>query len=127
MKYSKKTLFILFAFLITTAFFLNGCLENDSPSAAVKKAFAVAEEANYKTSNWTEFDKYSVYDPNTLHLPSQKVITMQNFFLTYGKFKKIISETIDGDKATVKATFEKGNDYDIKLIKHEGRWKILFY
>ena len=125
MKYSKKTLFILFAFLITTVFFLNGCSENDSPSAAVKKAFAVAE-TSYKTGDWTEFDKYSAYDPSTLHFKGQNIDTMKGFSYTYGGLKKIISETIDGDKATVKATFEKGNDYDIKLIKHDGRWKILF-
>jgi len=103
----------------------NTIVDDDSPSTTVKKAFAVAE-TSYKTGDWNEFDKYSAYDPNTLHFKGQNIDTMKSFLYTYGGFNKIISELILGDKATVKATFEKGNDCDIKLIRHDGRWKILF-
>jgi outer membrane lipoprotein-sorting protein len=114
---------LLFAILIVIVSLLNACSASDSPSAAVKKAFAAAEKGD-----WYKFDEYSISSMGN-KIESNNFIArdrIRGFIPNYGSLKNIISETINGDEATVKASFKNGKDYDLKLIKHNGKWKIHF-
>jgi hypothetical protein len=112
----KKNIF--FPLITGFIFLLYSCYAPDSPSAAVKNAFAAAEKAD-----WDKFDEYSTSDVELRYLIQD---SMRGFLDGYGALKDIISETVNGDQATVKATFKKGKDYDLQLIKHDGKWKIYF-
>ena len=114
---------LLFAILIVIVSLLNACSASDSPSAAVKKAFAAAEKGD-----WDTFDEYAVTSMDNVFQKRNIVAydMMKGFLYSHLGLKNIISETINGDQATVKASFKKGDDYDLKLIKHEGKWKIHF-
>jgi len=115
--------------LIVIVSFLNSCYAPGSPSAVVKNAFAAAEKGD-----WDKFYEFSVtsiddvlWDKDYSRIGNSLAQDiMQGFLYSHDSLKNIISETIDGDQATVTASFKKGNDYDLKLIKHEGKWKIHF-
>jgi hypothetical protein len=114
---------LLFAVLIVIVSLINACSASDSPSAAVKKAFAAAEKGD-----WNTFDEYSISSMDN-KIESNNFLAndrIKGLIVSYGGLKNIISETINGDEATVKASFKKGKDYDLKLIKHNGKWKIHF-
>jgi len=121
----KKTK-ILFTFLIVIVFLLSACYMPGNPSAVVKKAFAAAEKGD-----WDKFDECTIMSINNVfdfgpYSRSAPEDTMLSFLYLHEGLKNIISESIDGDQSTVKASFKKGNDYDLKLIKYHGEWKIHF-
>jgi len=112
---------LLLALLIVIVSLLTACSASDSPSAVVKKAFAAAEKGD-----WDTFDEYSISSMDN-RIESKNSLArdrIRAFIPNYGSLKNIISETINGDEATVKASFKSGKDYDLKLIKHNGKWKI---
>jgi hypothetical protein len=40
-----------------------------------------------------------------------------------GKIKTMV-ESVNGDTAVVKVTFENGEEEDIDLVKVDGKWKV---
>jgi hypothetical protein len=116
----KKNIF--FPLITGFIFLLYSCYAPNSPSAAVRNAFAAAEKGD-----WDKFDEYSIGGTGEFFITRSLIISRTMGFLDrYGGLKNIISETVNGNQATVKATFKKGKDYDLQLIMHDGRWKIFY-
>jgi len=87
-----------------------------SPSTVVKKFLDAGVKGDAK-----EMEKYAT--PETIALLAMFGSKSEEMYKNYSQ-GKILSENIDGDKATVKMVGSDGEESDIDLIKVDGKWVI---
>jgi len=113
----RKRFFVFAAIIAALSF---GCFLQNSPKAAVEK-FAQAIEKNDMKA------LAEVATPDTVQLVAMFGTKMQGYLASSkvenGKVKSM-AEKIDGDKATVTITYEKGKDETFDLVKVDGKWKV---
>jgi len=87
-----------------------------SPSTVVKKFLDAGVKGDAK-----EMEKYATKE--TIALLAMFGSKSEEMYKNYSQ-GKILSENIDGDKATVKMVGSDGEESDIDLIKVDGKWVI---
>jgi ketosteroid isomerase-like protein len=108
----------MLAVILVLGLVFASCGGGSSPGDTVKKFYAALEKYDVKGLEATA-------TPETVQLLTlfggeekiKKAIKDQ------GKIT-IVSETIDGDTATVAVAYEGGDEEEIDLIKVDGKWKV---
>ena len=87
-----------------------------SPTAAVRAFITALEKGDTKAME-------NVATPETVALIAMFGEKVTESMKEYGKIT-YSDEKIDGDKATVKMSFENGESSDVELVKVDGKWKV---
>jgi outer membrane lipoprotein-sorting protein len=110
----KKTIFVIGLVFLA---FLAGCAgAGGSPKSVVQKFYKAIEENDSKALA-------EVATSDTAQLIAMFGTKVQGMVKENGKIKTM-TESINGDTATVKVTFENGEEEDIDLVKVDGKWKV---
>ena len=112
-KVLKGTLAILIVVSLVLAMASCG---GDSPSAVARKAITAIEKADQRGINNT-------FTPDAAAMIGSMLEKAQGQMKEKGGVAKT-EETINGDKATVKVTYNDGSTDDITLFKVDGKWKV---
>jgi len=116
----KKVQVAMLAFLLALSSTFIGC-GSDTPSDVVKQYYSAVKKQDEK---------------KIMQVTAGKTGELLVAFLKDESFKKqiaergdvtIAEETINGDNATVKITYQEGGKEkkeDIKLVKIDGEWKV---
>jgi hypothetical protein len=114
----KKTLSLagLISLMLIIGFAVTSCGGGASPSNVVKQLYTAVEKKDAK-----KIEELMVPGAGTLVVSMLE--KMEGTVKSYGKITKT-QETIDGDKATVKVTYENGEQADFDLVKIDGKWKV---
>jgi hypothetical protein len=110
-----KKLLILSALVSLVCFMFVGC-GAESPTSVTKKFFAAVEKGDQKALE-------ACATPETVTFIAMFGEKASNSVKENGKITET-SETIDGDTAMVKVTFENGETSDVNLIKIDKKWKV---
>ena len=108
----KKICFFLFFICLL----IIGCVSDDTPSGVIRIFYSAVLKDDLET-----FSKYAVF---SMESPGYWFYYATVTLDGYGKIKNL-SETINGNDAFVKATFEYGS-YDFHLVNISGKWKVPF-
>jgi len=87
-----------------------------SPSAVARKAITAVKKGDKKGIEAT-------FTPEAAGLIVSMLEKAQGQFNEKGDIDKM-TETINGDKATVNVTYKDGSTEDISLVKLDGKWKV---
>jgi hypothetical protein len=115
----KKTLslaWLISLMLIISFAFVNCGGGGASPSSVVKQLYTALEKGDKKKVE-------ELMTPGAGQLFLSMMEKAQGTVEKNGKIAKT-QETIDGDKATVKVTYENGEQADFDLVKIDGKWKV---
>jgi len=116
----KKVQVVMLAFLLAFGSMFVGC-GDESPSDVVKQFYAAAKKGDEKKLR---------------EVSTGKTVELLIMFMKDESYKKqmtssgdmtIVEETINGDKATVKVTYQqdgKEKKEDYMLVKEDGKWKV---
>jgi hypothetical protein len=110
-----KKLLILAVLVSLVCLTFVGC-GAESPSSVTKNFFAAVEKNDQKALE-------ACSTPETVTFIAMFGEKASNSVKENGKITET-SETIDGDTAVVKVTFENGETNDVKLIKVDKKWKV---
>jgi anionic cell wall polymer biosynthesis LytR-Cps2A-Psr (LCP) family protein len=108
----KKILGLVFII----AFAVASCGGGGSPSKLVKDLHKAIDDKNTEKIN-------EIMTEDAAPLMIMYVEKAKGTIENQGKIVKT-EEKIDGDKATVKVTYEDGSTGDFDLIKVDGKWKV---
>jgi lysyl-tRNA synthetase class I len=114
----KKTLSLLglISLILVIGFVIISCGGGSSPATVVKQLHTAIEKEDADKIN-------ELMTPGAAALITGMLEKAKGTVTEKGKITKT-EETIDGDKATVKVTYDDGQEGTFDLVKVDGKWKV---
>jgi ketosteroid isomerase-like protein len=115
----KKSLYFLgmISLMLVIGFTVIGCGGGaGSPSSVVKQLHTAIEKGDADKIN-------ELMTPEAASMILMFGEKAKGSITEKGKISKT-EEKIDGDKATVKVTYDNGNEEEFELVKLDGKWKV---
>jgi hypothetical protein len=106
----------LTSLILLIGFAFASCGGGASPTSVVKQLHTAIEKEDAKQIN-------ELMTPGAAALINGMLEKAKGSVTEKGKIKKT-EETIDGDKAVVKVTYDDGQEASFDLVKVDGKWKV---